>query len=117
MFSDLHYITASYIHHGATNALCRIDYDIIVFCHVKGVERFDFFTRSVKYTLINRVGHTVVDKLCKYQAIFAFVEHLKCVCRERQSRANICVSSEYSIDMPCELCPFILIYCMRDIGG
>ena len=77
----------------------------------------DFLAGLVQNTFINSVRDTVVDQLCQYQPVLAFVEHFEGVGWEWQKVTNVRIAGKNSIDMPCEFGPFIFVDGMGDVGG
>lgn len=116
VFSDLNDITRTDIHDRASYTLGRLDNDIVVFCHVEGIEVFDLASGDVEHTLIDGVRNTIVDELRQYQTVLALIEHLESIGREGQTSPNVGVAGEDSIDMPGELSAFVLVDGVSDIG-
>ena len=109
VFLDLYNVSTANVHHRATNTLCRLNHDVVVLCHVEGVQCLDLLADSVQDTLVDGVRYAVVDELGQDQTVLAVVKHLKGVGIERQQVADIGVSRENSIDVPCELGQLILV--------
>ena len=117
VFLDLDNVSTANVHHRATNTLCRLNHDVVVFCHVEGVQCLDLLADSVEDTLVDGVRYAVVDELGQDQTVLAVVEHLEGVGVERQQVADIGVSRENSIDVPCELGQLILVDGMLRAAG
>jgi hypothetical protein len=79
---------------------------------VEGVQSLDFLARSVQYTLVDGVGHAVIDQLGQHQAVLAVVEHFECVDGEGEEVSNIGIAGKHSIDVPCEFGALILVDCV-----
>lgn len=58
------------------NRLRRVDNNVDIFSHLERVQLLYPRGRPVQYSLINCVGHGVIDKLSQHQAIFALIKHL-----------------------------------------
>lgn len=115
MFSDLNDIAASNIDNRTSNALCRVDNDVIVLGHMKRIKLLYPCAWSVQHSLINGIGHAVVDKLCQHQTILALVEHLKGVRWEGEHVSNIWVPGKHGVDVSGEFGSLIFVDGMRDV--
>lgn len=63
MFSDLDHITSANIDHRAPDTLCRLNDYVVVLRHLESIQGLCFLSSQVQDSLVNSVGHTVVDEL------------------------------------------------------
>lgn len=116
MLPDLNDIRAPNVDDGAANTLCRLDNNVVVFCHLERVEGLGLLAGHVQYTLIDGIGNAVVDELGQNQTILALVEHLEGVGRERQAAADVAVARKNSVDVAREFGTFIFVDGVGDVS-
>jgi hypothetical protein len=117
MLSYFNDVSAANVHNRAANTLCRFDNDVVVLCHLESVEFLRLPPGYVEHTLVNGIGHAVVDELCQYQTVLALVKHLERVGREGQAGADVWVSGKNGIDVAGELSAFVLVDGVGDVGA
>lgn len=117
MLSYFNDVTSANVDDGASNTLRRLNDDIVVLAHLESIKGASLPTRNVKNSFIDGIRNTVVDELGKDQTILAFVEHLKCIGRERQPTSDLGVACQDSVDMTSKLCSLILVNGVGDIGA
>ena len=115
MLSNLFNVPTPNIDYRTSNSFGRIDHDIVILSHMKGIERLYLLSHPIQNSFINRVRHAIVDQLCQYQSILTFIEHLESICGKRKTMANIGVTRQHCIDVPSELGPFIFIDGMGNV--
>lgn len=117
MFSNLDDISTANVDNGTADALCRLDDNVVVLRHVEGIERLDLLSGLVHDTLVDGVGHTVVDELGQDEAVLALVEHFKGVEGERQFVANVGVAGENGINVASEFGTLVFVDGVLGAGG
>ena len=110
-------ITTANVDDGTPNALGRLDNNVVVLGEVEIVQLLDLLARLVQDTLVDCVGHAVVDELGQHETVLALVEHLEGIGGEGQAVADVRIASEHSIDVAGELGALIFVDGVGDVGG
>ena len=110
----LNNVAAANVDHGAPDTFRRLNDNVVVLRHLEGVERLGLPASHVQHTLVDGVGHAVVDELGQNEAVLALVEHLERVGGEREAGANIRVAGKDGVDVAGELGALVLV---DGVGG
>lgn len=116
VLADLDDVASTNVNDGAADTLGGLDNDVVVLAHLESIEVLCLLSGHVHDSLVDGVGHAVVDELGKDETVLALVEHLESVSGEGQPRANVRVTGEDSIDVTSELGPLVLVDGVCDIG-
>jgi hypothetical protein len=117
MLSHFDDVSAANVDDRAADTLGRLDDDVVVLGEVEVVQRLDLLARLVQHTLVDGVGHAVVDELGEHEPVLALVEHLERVRGERQTVANVGVAREDGIDVARKLGALVFVDGVRDVRG
>lgn len=98
------------------NTLGRLNDNVVVLGEVEVVQLLDLPAGLVQDTLVDCVGHAVVDELGQHETVLALVEHLKGVGGEGQAVANVRVAGEDGIDVAGELGSLVFVDGVGDVG-
>ena len=88
MLSAFRNVNGSDVDYRASNSLCRQDDNIVVFGHlevVQGLAR----GRFVQDTVVDCLGHRVIDELGEDEAVPALIKKLHGICGNRQTMGNV----------------------------
>lgn len=116
MLPNLDNVTSTNVDDGAANTLGRLDDNVVVFSHLKGIEILGPFPRRIQDTFVDSVRDTVIDEFGQDEPVLALVKHLKGICREWKAATDIYIPSKDSIDMPSEFGAFVFVDGMCDVG-
>ena len=109
MLSNLFDIPTPNIDHRTPDGFSRIDHNVVVLRHMKGVEWLYLLSHPIENPFINRVRHAVVNQFCQYQSILAFIKHLKGIGRKGKTMADIRVARQHCVDVSSKLRPLVFV--------
>lgn len=116
MLADFNDVTSTDVDNGATDALGRLNDDVVVLAHLKSIEVLGLLAGQVQDPFIDSIRDTIVDELRKDQAILAVVEHFEGIGGEGEACAKVLIAGKDRVNVAGEFGALILIDGVGDVG-